>query len=349
MRFFLGFVFFSLSLPAGGQTTHPYLYLVLGYPRGAESCLQTAVDMGEALRRATGVPIQSAHCDKDAGTEYDLRIVYESAAELPLVSTEEKTGYAGTYPTRARCEEDLAAQTDLFERLTGLKSFLAYCYVDESGLAKSIGIRIDAFGKPAQWPHVFQDYATAPPLSPRKLEKDLRAALENAKLVPAVVAVLPSSETAGWYRIVLKYYGPQSDNWLLNRDEFFYDSPRDCEEQLLSTQSLLAAQKIPPAVAFCSWDGFLLRASVNFVSPWDAPWYKAEVTDRVFASLFACLKEKENVLAHSKLVLKSAAFGAVCARDRAPSFVPGARPHRVELLSPCPKFGAAECHHPLFR
>lgn len=348
MRLLLSVVFLGITTFAGrAGAAEPFVYTVLGYPKTGASCLEAAIRVGELLRQAAGVPIQRASCDRENEDGFDLRVVYLADVKIPLVSTEEMTDYAGTYPSRAACEADLPAQKALFEEHTRLKPFLAYCYHDESGLAKSIGARIDAVGTPAEWPQVFQDYVYSPPRSPAQVKSDILAAMKSRGLFPNVVSLAPSRETSGWYRVVLKFYGAQQVTWHLKRDQFYYVSPAECEAQLAGIRSVLAAQGLVPASAFCAWDGMLLRASVNFLSLAGTPWYRTDVASDKFRSVDACVADRARIVEYFKTVLKQPVFGGVCALDREFVLSPLQKSYRLELLSPCESFESPECEGPL--
>lgn len=338
---------FLLSPILQAATSFPYV--LLGYPKGNTGCLETALTVGELLREATGVQIKRAYCEKEKNDSFDIHVTYEAEEELPLVSTEGKTAYAGGYRSLEQCQKDLSSQVSLFESRTRLKPFHFYCYIDVSGLQRSIGSRIDAFGSPNEWPQIFDDYLYTPAVSPKAIEADLGGALLKSAAVPAIIAVTPSKNASDMDRIVMKYYGPQRVTFRLMHERFTYKSPSECVQQLANLRTTLLAQGISAASSFCTWDNLSTKASANFIAPFEAPWFRSEIADQKFETLEDCLKEKDQIAEYFKVKLKLPVFGSVCTQSKEFNLSLVKRRYEVELLLTCSKFGEGECFKPPFR
>ncbi len=337
----------QLLLTAGAIAAEPLVrYELKGYPKGELGCVETAILAGETFSKATGAKVERAYCEREHRHSYDLRITYQPVA-LDLVSTENRSFYAGTYKTIAECESEKASQLNLFEDRTKLSPFLAYCYFDESGISSSIGLRIDAIGKPAETPITFHERLYKTPVAPATIEAELASTLKAFGATPAIVKVVPAREVLGWTRVVLKYYAPKPLTLQLRREQFLFGSKPECESQAQALKGMLASKNLAASSVFCGWDGLRAQASLSFIAPSETPWFRVELAGERFNSLNACQAQKDRIVELFKSKLKQPVFGGICAHER--DITGSLRPkYRAEMLLPCSAFGAAECRRPTF-
>lgn len=346
MQFSSKFLLLLFLLSANLRAANSFPYVILGYPKGNTGCLETAISVGELLHDATGVEIKRAYCEKDKPDAFDIRVLYEAQEELPLVSTEGKMAYAGGYRSVGECQKDLPTQVSLFESRTRLKPFHSYCYIDTSGIERAIGSRIDAFGTPTEWPQVFDDYLDTSPVSLKAIEIELRGALTKSAAIPAIVTITPRDSAIGLDRIIMKYYSPKQVTFRLMQDRFTYKSPAECAEQLDVLKRVLFSQGITTSSSFCTWDNLRTKASINFISTYDALWFRSEIADEKYETFGDCLRKKDQIAEYFKVKLKLPVFGSVCTQSKEFNLSLVKRRYEVELLLPCSKFGEAECFKP---
>ncbi len=350
MRNLIALVVVNLLFTSAGFAVGPFRFELKGIPKVKDSgCVETAHLFGQVFKSATGAKVLRSHCDAEHDRSYDIRIGYEAEKELPLVTSESGTFYAGHYAKLEDCVADLPAQLRLFEAHTKLKAFHSYCYIDQSSIETSIGTRFDAVGTPAEWPQVFMQRSFTTPIAPETLVQDLEAALKARNQTAAVVTVVRPKNGIDFTRIVMKYFGAELVSLKLKKDDFYYATKSECDEAKGRLTAVFAEQGIFPATSFCSLYALNGRVAINFIATQKTKWYRSELAKDLFQSFSDCNANRDRILNYFKVTLKQPVFGLECAQSRGDGFTPfGPRAYRAELLFPCASFGDQECRRPLF-
>lgn len=315
-----------------------YGYDVAAFPKSEApaGCRAAAESVASRLAAETGVRIYRAECAGETAEAYRLRIQYIADAPLPLVS-----GAPGAYRDYASCRGDLERQNRLFRESVKLVPFLSYCRRLSELEELPFVLVVDAFGRPAARPLVFEATVFGVPLDRVATQNDITGALAASGVTPAQVTIAAyDASTQGSFRLAIRYYASAPVRWLSSARELSYDSPELCLVQRDETNKVLGAQGIRLLGAYCTWDPLLFRADLNLLAPPDSPWFVPGTAPDTYASFADCDRDRSRALAFQKELGKPV-FGALCDMR----FKDGHTMTRMRLLAPCETAGWPECYH----
>ena len=162
------FVFLGiLALGTGLQTfadDNEYTYRVSNYPNSQNSCDETAASLGKQISSALSIGITDIRTDEtEDNLSCNINFIYSAPAPVHIESNVRTVISAidvmgqGTYRSRKECLDALADQRDLFEKSSGMKSLLSYCYEETDVLSfgktnRPFVLRIDGFGESLKHP-----------------------------------------------------------------------------------------------------------------------------------------------------------------------------------------------------
>lgn len=118
-------------------------------------CNEKAFELSKSFESTTGLKVIRARCEEDSLLhEVTLTISYVAEKPINLVSTFPPftTVPKGLYSSVERCRQHLPDQISIFERETGLTSFISFCQEEGALYPAPWAIHIDAFGDAKKMP-----------------------------------------------------------------------------------------------------------------------------------------------------------------------------------------------------
>lgn len=251
-------------------------------------------------------------CEEEGYRSYNLKTQY--LAEDP-VSLNRDTEI---FSTLGECNDKLEDRKMIFQNLTGLQPFVAFCTAPGGMIHGNLArMYIDGFGAAKLRPFQYEnDFLGSQPKvyidNLWKIISDVLTAKEGSAVRVKIYDIDPVVSKGISYLFSVNYYAKAAFSLRVSTN-FSFDSVRSCEQNL--PKVLQAFKSAPIVTAFCgSW---LQRGKVNLL--WETskgPFcYHDEADPEIFTSLQNCEDSKDRILKIHEEVLGKKVFGGVCAQQ----------------------------------
>jgi len=247
----LALAVFICSLASGAELYHHELNQ---YPRSG-TCELTAADLAKQFSDASGAEIYWAGSTKESATTCDIKISYIADQEVEHLNTVDRSGMGaprkGTKRTLAECTADLQREKSLFQKVTGLAPWLAYCYPESNFLNDLPFVPVvEGMGKPALNFYSSDSIFGVTPNAgwTSMLTSAWKTAAEQG--LPVASVTMRPYISASDKEVTLRYYA--KERLYLRGDGIAeHKNPDTCEEQVEEVRAGLAKAERPPLAVYC--------------------------------------------------------------------------------------------------
>lgn len=291
-----------------------FSYTLEGYPKEERTCYLQSKTIGELFQSATNTKVLHAECVKETETGFDFVIEYESSSKLDFTSTDYRFGgvyQKGRYEKVKDCIDNLPAQSQIFEKATGLKPMFSYCAHSGLSSGKPWEIIITAPGKSAMQPELggFMVFT-----KPQKVTfSEVFNGLETALLRHgAILADLVFNSSFPMGEASIHYFSKEHLNFNLDH---VTKVPKieHCVAQAEEAKSWFKSSSNPPFTIYCGGPqfgefelnmGVVERASFTYQNSVEK-----------FKTFDECEEHKAEVLSHYTGSSLKQTLGGLCSRD----------------------------------
>jgi hypothetical protein len=310
---FLALAFLALAATASAGTKI-FRFQMATYPKSAAGCHAAAKDVGSRFAVATSQGIRLARCLSEDAEGYRILVEYESETPVPLVTTTAGNGLypAGQYKTRAACEAEIPALSQIFETETKLLPTFAYCERDEFSVSYPWYVRLDAFGTAARRPRVGGYFIFGLPLN-------YAAGAYGAELIAALaqagvrVTHVRSHSGGAHAALSVTYYSERRLDFDPKELTQHFDK-QQCLSQLAEAKAELAQFSVRPLMVYCGVD-FLSTVELTAIYS-EGPDLRVTSSAETFPSFADCRAGKAALITKYQTELKLPVLGGVCANGR---------------------------------
>lgn len=218
------FVGFSAVL-FSAERLDTFDYRLASYPKNNETCENAGKTVSAEFQSGTGLIVDSVDTSENEDkTSCEIIILYRAEKRIRVYSTAPtlpsiiKGSVQGMYLSRNECEANASEQVALFEKLTGLKAVLTYCFADSSIMASFSGqttyaLRIDGFGQAKLVPFI-GNLQLEPSMTEAATVKTLAQVQSYLEAKGAVVAKIMATPNGTSLKVlpptlVVLYYAPK--------------------------------------------------------------------------------------------------------------------------------------------
>jgi len=287
-------------------------YWVQHYPRIEKTCAQQAQVLGQRFSSLTKITDYQSVCTGETQTSYFIRIDYNAAEPLEVVSTLPEDGSSiyslGTYPTVSACAADLKAETAHFAEATGLTPMVSYCYSGPYlSSTQNVALRTEAFGKPKLRPFLLQHqfHTSSPGNNLPGIQATIQAKLEAAGY--DIRQTFFRRDITDFLSLGIRYYAANSMP-LIYWEKFTFGSPNECNAQLKQIGDALGAFNESPIFMSCPPKN---RGNVFLLAMYSSE-YDVFQHEMEYVNFAACDADRARVIADYKAKMGWDVRAAVC-------------------------------------
>jgi hypothetical protein len=304
----------TLGTPAFAAT-YTVSFREFGFNRS--NCAADIAVVAERFAEDSGVVVLGSGCQPpDIGDIHHTgSFTYAAGNYVATTTSDVRTSswsFDGHYRSVEACESARSAELSVFERQTGLRAFVSYCYQANSISAPRYRVRIDAVGVAANNKRSESASWSNQPTNSNLLVEEVAAMVEASGA--EIVAASVDRDISG-YQVVVDYYSPE-EKYLHAQEILNWSDVSACESAATELARDWAVEAVPSVFA-CVGSGrgpiklLQIYQSSNILSGFD---FDSDVLATDYVSRSSCVADSARIRAAIEQSGTSV-FGIACGQS----------------------------------